>query len=343
MKCPACQTDSKKSDRPDGACPQCRRPFRLDPAVHKMSDYAMEAILTKVTENRTLKYVNRQLIAAIERRLLKQAKGKRLVAIAFLVVGTVLLLFGVPFAIVPMVIIGLVLGLLGVILYFTAGPTPGAAADLVRAYGETPLLVAPKPAHAQLAAGAKGPRKEFDLESYGFDRVIVVQGDDLAEMLIANQFHFQHNAAIVSLDGYPTQVAGLVDRYLQSGAQAASGATIVLLHDASLDGYGRATHWVASRRLHPSRIIRAGLTPRQAGKLTPVMPIVGAQVPAGLRPADAAWLAKNAVSAAALRPAQLMTLLFNAIQRKPQAALAVDDGSERDYLIVASDGFYDFG
>jgi hypothetical protein len=343
MKCPTCQTDSKKSDRPDGACPQCRRPFRLDPAVHKLSDYAMEAMITKVTENRTLKYVNRQLIAALERRASKLAKGTRLLAIGFLVVGIVMLLFGIPFVIVPLIVIGIVLAVLGIAMYRTAGPVPGAAADLVRAYGETPLLVTPKPAHAQLSAGAKGPRKEFDLESYGFDRVIVVQGDDLAEMLIANQFHFQHNAAIVSMDGYPSQVAGLVDRYLQNAAQAASGASVVLLHDASLDGYGRATHWVASRRIHPSRVIRAGLTPRQARKLQPIATLAGAHVPAGLRPEDAAWLGKHAVSLAALRPSQLMTLLFNAIQRKPQEALTVDDGSERDYLLVSSDGFYDFG
>lgn len=338
MKCPACQTDSKKTERADGTCPNCRRMFRLDPAVHKMSDYAMEAILTKLTENRTLKYVNRQLIAALERRLLQQAKGTRVLGVAFLVVALFLLVLGIALGVIPLAAIGAVLLLIGGVVVATAGATPVAAADLVRAYGPTPLLVEPKA--PQLTA--PGPRKEFDLESYGFDRVIVVQGDDLAEMLIANQFHFQHNAAIVSMDGYPAQVAGLVDRYLQNGAQSPHGATVVLLHDASLDGYGRGTHWVASRGIHPARVIRAGIRPRQARKLKPVLSVSGATAPAGLPPDDAAWLAKHSVSAAVLRPSQLMTLLFNAIQKRP-GDVEVDGGSERDYLIVASDGYYDFG
>lgn len=338
MKCPNCQLDSKKPDRPDGACPQCKRPFRLDPPVEGMSDYAVDALVKKITDNLAHKYVKRQLVAALERRFVAKNRAAKRAYIAFWVVGSFVLLVGLVLQFYPILIPFCVLLGIFSIIYFATKVDPAAVAQQVATgFGTTANEVAPR----ELQPARRGSAREFDLESYGFDRVIVVQGDDIAEMLVANQFHFQHNAAIISIDGYPQHVAAIVDQQLASN----QATTVVLLHDASALGYAMAGDWLGRRRLAPNRVIRAGLSPRQAEKLGPKHPPMG-ELGAHARylpKEDTLWLRTQSVTLASLKPSQIMTLLFNAIQRRPGEALAPQPGHESDYLIVGSDGGYDFG
>jgi hypothetical protein len=336
MKCPQCQHDAKKSEREGSVCPQCKRRFRLDPPVSGLSDYAVDAIVKKLTDNGAHKYVKRQLVAALERRLVASARGTRRVFSVLLGVSSLVLVAGALLTVWPLVLGATFFSLFFALGAFTSKADPTVAPLVASVFGTTPGEVAPR----ELQPAKRGAAREFDLESYGFDRVIVVQGDDLAEMLVANQFHFQHNAAIVSFDGYPAHVASLVDKQLH----ASPTTTVVLLHDASALGYELAEAWLVRRKLAPSRVIRAGLVPRQADKLSPKHAGSGhAPKIRGLPAADATWLAASSVSLAALKPGQVMTLLFNAIQRKPGEALATVHGAESDFLIVGSDGGYDFG
>lgn len=336
MKCPNCQLDSKKPDRPDGACPQCKRAFRLDPPTLGFSDYAVDALVKKLTDNLAHKYVKRQLVAAVERRLLaKERAAKR---VYLLVSGLAALAAVVCLALGfwPLVVGLAALIIVSSAVYFSSKVDAHAEApSVVSAFGGTANEVAPR----ELQPPRRGAAREFDLESYGFDRVIVVQGDDIAEMLVANQFHFQHNAAIISIDGYPQHVATLVDQQLRTN----EATSVVMLHDASSLGYALAADWLARRSLAPQRIVRAGLSPRQAENLGPKLEPMGLSKPRGMSPDDAVWLSKQSVTLASLKPSQIMTLLFNAIQRRPGEALAAAPGHESDFLVVGSDGSYDFG
>ena len=338
MKCPNCQLDSKKPDRPDGACPQCKRPFRLDPPIEGMSDYAVDALVKKLTDNLAHKYVKRQLVAALERRFVGKNRAAKRVFVAFWIIASVVVTIGLAVGLYPIFIPFSILGIIFSVIYFASKVEPAIAAQgVVAGFGQTPNEVSPR----ELQPARRGAAREFDLESYGFDRVIVVQGDDIAEMLVANQFHFQHNAAIISIDGYPQHVAAIVDQQLQSN----QATTVVLLHDASALGYGLAADWLGRRRLAPNRVVRAGLSPRQAEKLGPKHPALGdlGVHARHLTKEDIGWLRSQSVTLASLKPSQIMTLLFNAIQRRPGQELAPAPGHESDYLIVGSDGGYDFG
>lgn len=335
MKCPACQTDSKKTERTLSACPKCARLFKLDPPIAGVSDYAVDAMIEKLTDRRTYKYAKRQLAAVIERRLTGKRRKVRVVGAVLASIALATATIAGAAELYPLLIGVAVLLLIALLVFATAGFDPASVGMIVNTFGPTPLQVEPRRGPPPRTGGVK----EFDLQSYGFDRVIVVQGDDIVEMLVQNQFHFQHNAAIVSFDGYPAHVAALVDKQVYEN----QATPIVVLHDATADGYGRAAHWLAARRVAAPRITRAGLTPRQVAKVRPHGAPVGV-APKGLTPKDASWLAARGVTIAALKPGQVMTLLFNAMQRPPTPRLAsASGGDDVGFFVVDADGGYDFG
>ena len=45
-----------------------------------------------------------------------------------------------------------------------------------------------------------------EITAYSFDRVIVCDTAKIAQFLIANNFHFEHNCAVLSIDGYPQNI-----------------------------------------------------------------------------------------------------------------------------------------
>jgi hypothetical protein len=157
-------------------------------------------------------------------------------------------------------------------------------------------------------------------------------------MLVKNQFHFQHNAAIVSFDAYPRHVADLVAKQLQSGT---SHARVFLLHDASSEGYAAASNWARSSFAQRATLVKVGLSGAQVKSIIPRRPAT-APPPHGLSPADTELLRFGQVPLSALRPEQLMTLLFNAFVKMdqpmaPAVFLGVVDFES------ASDAAYDFG
>ncbi|NET29771.1 hypothetical protein [Okeania sp. SIO1I7] len=45
-----------------------------------------------------------------------------------------------------------------------------------------------------------------EVTAYSFDRLIVCETAEIAQFLIANNFHFEHNCAVLSIDGYPQNI-----------------------------------------------------------------------------------------------------------------------------------------
>ncbi|WP_152964657.1 hypothetical protein [Limnoraphis robusta] len=54
-----------------------------------------------------------------------------------------------------------------------------------------------------------------DVSTYSFDRLIVCESADIAQFLIANNFHFEKNCAILSIDGYPQNIFNTVMQMLR--------------------------------------------------------------------------------------------------------------------------------
>ncbi len=54
-----------------------------------------------------------------------------------------------------------------------------------------------------------------DISAYSFDRVIVCDAPQIAQFLIANNFYFEHNCAILSIDRYPQSIFSVVMEMLR--------------------------------------------------------------------------------------------------------------------------------
>ncbi|NEQ71789.1 MAG: hypothetical protein F6K23_01040 [Okeania sp. SIO2C9] len=53
-----------------------------------------------------------------------------------------------------------------------------------------------------------------EVTAYSFDRVIVCDTAEIAQFLIANNFHFENNCAVLSIDGYPQNIFSTVMQML---------------------------------------------------------------------------------------------------------------------------------
>jgi hypothetical protein len=101
-----------------------------------------------------------------------------------------------------------------------------------------------------------------DVTDYSFDRLVVCNSNEIAQMLIANNFHFENNCAILSIDGYPAAVFDTVLQMLRRNPDL----MVYAFHDASPDGVSL----VHQLRTSPTwfvestvTIVDLGLLPRQ--------------------------------------------------------------------------------
>ncbi len=101
-----------------------------------------------------------------------------------------------------------------------------------------------------------------DLTNYSFDRAVICDSAAIAQMLIANNFHFENNCAILSINRYPQSIFETVLEMLKRN----SNLKVYALHDASPQGITLVHNlrtqpqWFQNTEI---MIYDLGLTPRQ--------------------------------------------------------------------------------
>ncbi|BAY78391.1 hypothetical protein NIES25_48650 [Nostoc linckia NIES-25] len=101
-----------------------------------------------------------------------------------------------------------------------------------------------------------------DVTAYSFDRLIVCDRATIAQLLIANNFHFENNCAILSITGYPQGIFETMMQMLRRNPDL----KVYALHDCSPQGIGLVRHLRTSPKWFQDSniiIIDIGLTPRQ--------------------------------------------------------------------------------
>ncbi|MGL5060038.1 MAG: hypothetical protein ACRC62_08645 [Microcoleus sp.] len=101
-----------------------------------------------------------------------------------------------------------------------------------------------------------------DISAYSFDRVVVCDRAEIAQFLIANNFHFENNCAILSVTGYPQSIFDTTMQMLRRNPDL----KVYALHDCSPRGIGLVDRLRTSSNWFPDRstiIIDVGLLPRQ--------------------------------------------------------------------------------
>ena len=101
-----------------------------------------------------------------------------------------------------------------------------------------------------------------EVSAYSFDRLVVCQSDEIAQMLISNNFHFENNCAILSISGYPQRIFATTMEMLRRNPEL----KVYAFHDCSPEGMELVNQLRTNPRWFPDGnivVIDVGLLPRQ--------------------------------------------------------------------------------
>ena len=211
----------------------------------------------------------------------------------------------------------------------------------------TPEKILPQPTISSLPA-APNP----EVSAYSFDRVIVCDTPEVAQMLISNNFHFENNCAILTIDGYPQSIFTTTMEMLRRNPDL----KVYALHNCSPSGIQAMNRLCTGDNWFPdlaTPIINVGILPRQiinnldiltlqssesaeaAGKLDSV-------IRNSLNPAELAWLdAGYYLELEFFSPRKLIQILQLAISKNSDVAIIDDDENlvTRDTSYYTSESF----
>jgi hypothetical protein len=357
MKCIYCQADSKYKTRQSnrGRCGACQHAFAFEPRTDSPSitDGLFQRAIKEVSSEGALFFTERQLWYELNRRLWRRqvwtltpgwGSATACIGIGGLVTA-VIMSSPLPLAIaIPGVVAGVVMSR----RQHMNGPRhPPMSFDTfsasylsrwVRAHGPVErLLPSPVP-----RPDAQAREAEPDLTAYSFDRALVTDGDEIAAMLVANNFHFENNCAILSTSGYPGEIAETVLTMLRRNPQL----KVFALHDASPEGCWlpltlRQERWFPDTSI---QILDLGLRPRHVKPLKlftlkTAPQALSSEVYALLTPEEAAWLEQGQMAeAAALRPARLMRAIYQGFARAGQAGTEEGMGGDGGFIWIGDGG-----
>ncbi|MBD0395485.1 MAG: hypothetical protein ICV52_16980 [Microcoleus sp. C1-bin4] len=119
----------------------------------------------------------------------------------------------------------------------------------------TKLLPPPRALNANTAVSP-------DVSAYSFDRLVVCDRSEIAQFLIANNFHFENNCAVLSITGYPQNIFDTTMEMLRRNPDL----KVYALHDCTPRGIGLVDHLRTSPNWFSDSsaiIIDIGILPRQ--------------------------------------------------------------------------------
>ena len=330
MKCIYCGVDSPYRMRPGRACSGCGKRFAFEPKDgDRFTDVGFKAAIDSVSAKGQIRWGVEHLYYEICRRKRRRMfQWKTFVVISLGLIG---FLFFVEassgaFSIVLLAWLGFWL-----FLRSTRGPIVDPNVDnefnglwqrWVAVHGEPPGLIVRKPQ-------AKTKKvHEPDIGDYSFDRAVICDRARTVDLLVANNFHFENNCAVLSIGGYPEGPFETIRTMLKRNPKL----QVFALHDATIPGCQLA-HRLAN---DPSwfkgqaSVTDVGLRPRHAKPFQRLLfpPPAGKHgTPAeGISPEELSWLNQNVLELAVIRPEQILKRLFRAINGK-ETAISDEDTS----------------
>lgn len=382
MRCIKCDADNKLKERQanSGRCKSCRHPFAFDPKVTPGIDFTdkfFQQSLATLSVGGSLYFTPRQFYYFLNRRLNARRTDPSKVAGCVLVAGaaalTFILLVSRPAFSFIWLIPLLLAAALGVALLASPAlrrrlrdnehglllAAPGQVEgwyDRWRKLNDEPVKMLPPPPPAPKGK-ALAAQIDPEVMKYSFDRVVVCDRPEIAQCLIANNFHFEHNCAVLSLDGYPHDIFGAVMQMLRRNPDL----SVYAVHDASPMGVELPhtlrtdPRWFGGSGVN---VYDLGLLPRQIFK-RPVFvergwqstrgaaAVVPPYVAATLEPEEVRWLEDgNYVALESFTPQTLLRVVAQGIakSRDPRAADALvpvtaGDGGVGGVFIYSTDSF----
>jgi hypothetical protein len=360
VKCIRCGQDSKYTERTGGRCPQCTGKFAFEPkSGDKVTDAGFHAAIERVSAGGHIRWGVENLYYEVCRRTKRTGAGvvaiPLLIALAFGIaaVASVVDGKGTLLPILPWVL-G-ICGLLAVIIVIalrierrTVAVSVPEFDALWRKWQSAHGVPAGLIVRAEPAAQAERAQRpaEPDLGDYSFDRAVICDRARTVDLLLANNFHFENNCAVLSIGGYPSRAFETVRTMLRRNPRI----VVFALHDATWEGCMLAHRLAtdASWFKGTGRVIDVGLRPRHAKPFRGLWQKAVFETFTGsplVRGAEARWLERYSLELAAIRPEQIVKRLFRAItnqtalEHPPGESVSVVGGDATlAYDATASDG-----
>jgi hypothetical protein len=334
VKCIRCQNDCTYPQRSDKKCPSCRGEFAFEPRTGDlMSDAGFKAAIDAVSSMGTVRFLPDHLYYEVARRKRSRGAG-RAVFYGLGAVGLLVALASPPLGI-GMAIVG---GGVGTMLW------PSGQIALPRMTFETMwtrwLAVHDTPRGLIVRsrnAPAEPYRGHSDIPSYSFDRAVVCDRPQTVDVLLANNFHFENNCAVLSVDGYPPHAFDMVRQMLSNNPRL----VVYALHDATHAGCALAHRlasdptWFRGR----ARVVEVGIRPAHAKQLRGVWQPAsepGTPPRIGTTKREHRWLTESSLELAAIRPEQVIKRLYAVIvadQALEPASQYVDVAEGTEYYV----------
>lgn len=192
-----------------------------------------------------------------------------------------------------------------------------------------------------------------DVTAYSFDRLIVCDSADIAQFLIANNFHFENNCAILSITKYPQSIFDITMEMLRRNTEL----KVYALHNCTFEGLCLVNHLITSPDWFQNTdvtIINIGITPRQilANKNNLLiekssLTVDEVQLPDKIRNIltlqELQWLqAGNFVNLESFKPQQLIQIIQRRISNSPNLESNTNslvDSSSSDTCVYTTESF----
>jgi hypothetical protein len=341
VKCIYCATDSKYKERLTGECSQCHKRFAFEPKNgDPFTDPAFKSAIDAVSSQGMVRWGVEHLYYELRRRRTRlRLKKEQLVAglIGLVVLiswlgGPAAIFDDLPTAALFVVILSVIGGGVWLAARLKGGQTLGPGHDpefdrlwqrWVAVHGKPPGLIVRKEQPKRAVA------PEPDIADYSFDRAVICDRARTVDLLVANNFHFENNCAVLAIGGYPPGPFETIRTMLKRNPKL----QVFALHDATVAGC-RLAHRLANDSAwfkDQASVTDVGLRPRHAkpyGRLLLSVPSTGVQAGEGIGGDEVPWLSEYALELAVIRPEQVLKRLFRAINRKEKASGDGDgDGS----------------
>jgi hypothetical protein len=324
MKCVHCGKDSTYRERRASSayskCAACGKRFAYEPKdKDPFTDVAFKSAIDAVSANGQIRWGVEHLYYELCRRSWKRTLPWRHF-VMLSIVGSV-----IAFAVLRMAFLIPILLLVGLVTWVQLRRY-GRPATVVldqsdfdrlwnkwlAAHGSPDGLIVRKPQRAPIRT------QESDIGDYSFDRAVICDRARTVDLLLANNFHFENNCAILSIGGYPEGPFEVVRTMLRRNPKL----QVFALHDASLAGCQLAHQLTSDARWFKGHVpvTDVGLRPRHAVPFRGLWRSASGVLPVAAEGAVSAdelrWLGAYVLELAAIRPEQVLKRLFKAITRR---------------------------
>ncbi len=318
MICIRCDYDSKRRERFQRTCPKCRKSFAFDPnGGDILTDLAFQNAINAVSSNGHLRWgVEHLYYEVCRRRPGWRPHGRTLIVVASLVLVffATYIVSAHPYAAYATLFTGVVFIIYAGRWLTSRNQLPVTLKKFNRMWERWQQIHGrPESVLTRRSTRDTPVTSEPDVVEYSFDRVVICDRARTVDLLLANNFHFENNCAVLSIEGYPPHVFETVRTMLRRNPRL----EIYALHDATGAGC-RLAHRLAHDAdwFEGREVIDVGLRPHHAKRYRGLLiepkhkPV---PVGNGVSKKEASWLSVYSLELAALRPEQIIRAVFIAI------------------------------